>query len=86
MKHIKFWLLSLLSGVLLALAWPEIADITSLIFIAFTPLLRVEKELTQRKSNPALAVRTRSPKKDCRRVGSLDLAGGRLSKTVSATS
>lgn len=56
MKHIKFWLLSLFSGVLLALAWPEIADITSLIFIAFTPLLRVEKELAQRKSNPALAV------------------------------
>lgn len=56
MKHIKFWLLSLFSGILLALAWPEIADITSFIFIAFTPLLRVEKELAQGKSKPALAV------------------------------
>lgn len=48
MSQIKNTLLSLLSGVLLAIAWPETPGITFLIFIALIPLLFVEHNLSQK--------------------------------------
>ncbi|MEQ8909122.1 MAG: apolipoprotein N-acyltransferase [Vicingaceae bacterium] len=56
MKNIKFWLLSLFSGLLLAISWPEIVDFTSLIFLAFVPLLVVEDQLAKTKEKPGSAV------------------------------
>jgi apolipoprotein N-acyltransferase len=54
MLKIKFWLLSILSGLLLAASWPAIGDQWYLIFIALLPLLWVERELansnTERKA------------------------------------
>ena len=39
------WLLSVLSGLLLSIAWPYIGSLTPLILIAFVPLLLIEDEL-----------------------------------------
>jgi apolipoprotein N-acyltransferase len=41
-KKFKLLLLSLLSGILLSLAWPAIGNFDLLIFVAFVPLLMVE--------------------------------------------
>lgn len=41
-KRYQAYLLSLLSGGLLCLAWPEIGSLTPLVFLAFVPLLMVE--------------------------------------------
>lgn len=46
MKQQK-WLLSIISGLFLALSWPYITSITPLIFIGFVPLLMLEDELYQ---------------------------------------
>jgi len=45
MQKIKFWLLSVFSGGLLALSWPAIGDQWYLIFFAFIPLLWLEREI-----------------------------------------
>ena len=44
---IKFWLLSILSGLLFAFSWPAIGDQWYLIFFAFLPLLWIEREYAQ---------------------------------------
>ena len=50
MKLIKTPLsLALLSGLLLAAAWPETGFFTGFIFIALVPLLLVEKQFSQQK-------------------------------------
>lgn len=46
MTKLKFWLLSILSGLLFALAWPAIGGQSYLIFLAWIPLLVAEKELS----------------------------------------
>ncbi len=50
MIKVKFWLLSILSGIILSLAWPAIGDQTILIFIALIPLLFIEKQLAKHTS------------------------------------
>lgn len=49
MKRIYLWLLSMLSGILLALAWPA-HGFTPLIFIALTPLFWVEDYVFERQT------------------------------------
>lgn len=49
MKHIKLLLFSILSGTFFSLAWPSIGGISFLLFIAFIPLLWVERELAEKK-------------------------------------
>ena len=55
MSRIKNTLLSLLSGALLAAAWPETPGITFFIFIAFLPLLFVERNLSKDGDNHSVA-------------------------------
>ena len=55
MSRIKNTLLSLLSGVLLAVAWPETPGITFFIFVAFLPLLFVEHNLSKNGDNNSVA-------------------------------
>jgi len=50
MTKLKFWLLSLLSGIFFALAWPAIGNQTYLIFFAWIPLLYLEKQIAERRS------------------------------------
>lgn len=51
MKRFKLLLLTLLSGLLLGLSWPYTGSLTTLIFIAFIPLLWVEMELSERNKS-----------------------------------
>ncbi|MEO8068143.1 MAG: apolipoprotein N-acyltransferase [Flavobacteriales bacterium] len=46
------YLFSLLSGLLLALAWPCIGDLTALIFVAWVPLILVQERLVARSARP----------------------------------
>lgn len=46
------YLFSLLSGLLLALAWPCIGDLTPLIFVAWVPLILVQERLITRAARP----------------------------------
>ena len=55
MTNIKLWLIALLSGSLMALAWPAVGGISSLIYISFIGLLLIEKELSK-KSGKGLQV------------------------------
>jgi len=50
MQKVKFWLLSILSGLLFAFSWPAIGDQWYLIFFAFVPLLLVESEIAKSMS------------------------------------
>ena len=44
----KFFLFSILSGLLLALSWPNIGSLTYLIFVAFVPLFYfISNEITK---------------------------------------
>lgn len=56
MRRIKFWLLSIGSGVVLALSWPEIGSVHFLIYFAFFGLLSVEDELAKTLNRPLLPV------------------------------
>ncbi|MEX2380057.1 MAG: apolipoprotein N-acyltransferase [Vicingaceae bacterium] len=47
MGNIKHWLLAASSGVVLAIAWPETLGATSLIFLAFSPLLTLEDKVSK---------------------------------------
>lgn len=49
MMNIKLWLIALLSGLLMALAWPAVGEMASLIYIAFIGLFLIEKELSKKK-------------------------------------
>ncbi|MFN7013672.1 MAG: hypothetical protein ACK4ON_05320, partial [Bacteroidia bacterium] len=51
MSNFLLLLLSSFSGVLFALAWPEIGGLTPLIFIAFVPLFYVESLFTEKEKN-----------------------------------
>lgn len=48
---LKFTFLSILSGLLLGIAWPETGGFTPFIFIGFVPLLYVEHLISAEKSN-----------------------------------
>lgn len=50
MGKLKFWLLSLLSGLVFALSWPAIGNQSYLIFFAWIPLLFLEKDLSKHLS------------------------------------
>lgn len=50
MTIVKFWLLSILSGLIFAMAWPAIGSQTYLIFLAWMPLFFLEKELSAHAS------------------------------------
>lgn len=56
MSKVKLLLLSVASGCLLAFAWPEIVGITTLIFIAFVPLLHIEHEVSKRNGLTGITV------------------------------
>ena len=56
MTRIKNTLLSILSGLLLAFAWPETPGITFLIFFALVPLLIVEHNLSKASQNNSVSV------------------------------
>lgn len=47
MSQLKLLLYSLASGILFALAWPALGELTSIIFIAFVPLLWVEHQISE---------------------------------------
>jgi len=51
MGKFKLFLLSLLSGTMMALAWPGIGGLSVLIYFSFVPLLMVENELSHRKAS-----------------------------------
>ena len=47
MSKIKLLLFSIASGLIMALSWPAIGELTTVILIAFAPLLLVEHESEQ---------------------------------------
>jgi hypothetical protein len=56
MSKLKLLLWSISSGLILALSWPAIAEITSLVLIGFVPLLIVEHEISKRLGKTGFTV------------------------------
>jgi len=56
MSNIKLLLYSIASGIIMALSWPAIGELTTVILIAFTPLLLVEHEISKREGKTGFAV------------------------------
>jgi len=56
MSKLKLLLWSISSGLILALSWPAIAEITSLVLIGFQPLLIVEHEISKRPGKTGFTV------------------------------
>lgn len=57
MENIKSWLLAIVSGVVLAISWPEtFFENTALIFLGLSPLLRLEDKLSKEHKKAGKAV------------------------------
>ena len=56
MSKIKLLLFSIASGLIMALSWPAIGELTTVILIAFTPLLLVEHEVSKRDGKTGFTV------------------------------
>jgi len=56
MSKIKLLLFSIASGLIMALSWPAIGEFTTVILIAFAPLLMVEYEISKRQGKTGFAV------------------------------
>ncbi|MFT6167133.1 MAG: apolipoprotein N-acyltransferase [Vicingaceae bacterium] len=56
MSNIKLLLYSIASGVVMALSWPAIGELTTVILLAFTPLLFVEYEISKREGKTGFAI------------------------------
>lgn len=56
MSKIKLLLWSIASGLILALSWPAIGELTALVLIGFTPILLVEHEISKRTGKTGFTV------------------------------
>lgn len=56
MSNIKLLLYSIASGIVMALSWPAIGELTTIILLAFTPLLLVEYEISRRDGKTGFTV------------------------------
>ena len=56
LSKFKLLLFSLVSGLLFALAWPEIGGLDSLIFLAFVPLLYLEHLISKKEGLTGITV------------------------------
>lgn len=56
MSRLQLLLISIVSGVVMALSWPAIAELNTLMFFGFVPLLIVEHTLSKRNENTGLSI------------------------------
>lgn len=56
MSKLRLLLWSISSGLILALSWPSIAEVTGIVLIGFTPLLIVEYEISKRTGKTGFTV------------------------------